>query len=60
MLFCRKNPANIWQFHKKFVYLQRQSIAIDYAAESGEQARIETTPFKSRHIGVTFTFHSVF
>jgi len=35
--------------------LQRQNESYDYAAECGEQALIDTTPFKS-HLRVTFIF----
>jgi hypothetical protein len=36
--------------------LQRQNESYDYAAECGEQALIDTTPFKS-HLRVAFIFH---
>ena len=46
----------IWTFARFFVSLQRQNVCFDYAAECGEQALIDTTPFKS-HLRVAFIFH---
>ena len=46
----------IWNLRKYFLSLQRQNIRFDYAAECGEQALIDTTPFKS-HFRVAFIFH---
>ena len=60
--FCLKiqnKGAKIWNFHKKFLSLQRQNVCFDYAAECGEQDLIDTTPFKS-HLLVAFIFHISF
>jgi hypothetical protein len=46
----------IWKISEKCLSLQRQNVCFDYAAECGEQALIDTTPFKS-HLWVTFIFH---
>ena len=46
---------NTWIIQKECLSLQRQNESFDYAAECGEQALIDTTPFKS-HPRVTFIF----
>jgi hypothetical protein len=43
-IYSGKKTQNIWNVLFIFLSLHRQSM-IDYAAECGEQARIETTPF---------------
>ena len=56
--FARKNKKKqdfLWFFPHLIVSLQRQNESFDYAAECGEQALIDTTPFKS-HPRVTFIF----
>ena len=56
----KKKSIFIWRFDNKFVSLQRQSM-FDYPVNipsecRGEQARTDTTPFKS-HLRVAFIFH---
>ena len=57
--FTEKRRCKIWWLSKKSLSLHRQNDYFDYAAECGEQARIETTPFKS-HLRVAFIFHTFF
>ena len=51
----KKKQDFLWFFPHLIVSLQRQNESFDYAAECGEQALIDTTPFKS-HPRVTFIF----
>jgi hypothetical protein len=47
--FCLKiqnKGDKIWNFHKKFLSLQRQNVCFDYAAECGEQGLNDTAPFE--------------
>ena len=56
--FARKNKKKqdfLWFFPHLIVSLHCQNESFDYAAECGEQALIDTTPFKS-HPRVTFIF----
>jgi len=52
----QESCLEIWKYQKNFLSLQRQNLSFDYAAECGEQALIDTTPFKSR-LRVAFIFH---
>ena len=47
---------NIWKISEKYLSLQRQNVCFDYAAECGEQALIDTTPFKSHLTRAAFLF----
>ena len=51
-LFSKNRSKSLFTQNKS-VSLQRQNVCFDYAAECGEQALIDTTPFKS-HFRVAF------
>jgi hypothetical protein len=55
----KKSCFKVWRFQKFSLSLHRQNNSFDYAAECGEQALIDTTPFKS-HLQVAFIFHISF
>jgi hypothetical protein len=43
----KERYSKIWRFREIILSLHRQNESFDYAAECGEQALIDTTPFKS-------------
>ena len=48
----------ILKINEECLSAQRQNISFDYATKCGEQALIDTTPFKSHLLRVVFVFRA--